>query len=122
MLFEEEYYVFSYRTTERESQHILVLDRSNQQEMTRLEIQDRMLTNSMGGVLPEVADPSLLRRVLDVGCGPGGWLFETARTYPTIEQLISNLAAQCWHMHVPRQSAALQMSEYSFGRWMPCAC
>jgi ubiquinone/menaquinone biosynthesis C-methylase UbiE len=47
-----------------------------------------MLTTSMGGVLPELDDPTLLRRVLDVGCGTGGWLMETARTYPTIEKLV----------------------------------
>jgi ubiquinone/menaquinone biosynthesis C-methylase UbiE len=71
---------------ELESTYI-VQDRSNQDEMTRLEVQDKMLTTGMGGVLPELADPTLLRRVLDVGCGTGGWLLETARSYPSIETL-----------------------------------
>lgn len=66
----------------------IVQDRSNQEEMDRLEIQDQMLTTGMGGVLPELADPTSLRRVLDVGCGTGGWLMETARTYPIIERLV----------------------------------
>jgi ubiquinone/menaquinone biosynthesis C-methylase UbiE len=65
-----------------------VQDRANLEEMTRLEIQDKMITAGMGGVLPELADPTVLRRVLDVGCGTGGWLLETARTYPTIEKLV----------------------------------
>jgi ubiquinone/menaquinone biosynthesis C-methylase UbiE len=65
-----------------------VQDKSNQEEMKRLEIQDTMLTTGMGGVLPELADPSQLRRVLDVGCGTGGWLLETARQYPAIEKLV----------------------------------
>jgi ubiquinone/menaquinone biosynthesis C-methylase UbiE len=56
--------------------------------MTRLEIQDKMVTNEMGGVLPELVNHSCLRRVLDVGCGTGGWLIETARAYPTIEKLV----------------------------------
>jgi ubiquinone/menaquinone biosynthesis C-methylase UbiE len=56
--------------------------------MNRLENQDKMLTASMGGVLPELADPTSLRKVLDVGCGTGGWLMETARTYPTIKRLV----------------------------------
>jgi ubiquinone/menaquinone biosynthesis C-methylase UbiE len=47
-----------------------------------------MLTAGMGGVLPELADHSSLQRVLDVGCGTGGWLRETARTYPTVEKLV----------------------------------
>src|SRR5215472_12687303 len=65
-----------------------VQDRGNLEEMARLETQDKMLNIGMGGVLPELADPTQLRRVLDVGCGTGGWLLETARTYPTIEQLV----------------------------------
>jgi ubiquinone/menaquinone biosynthesis C-methylase UbiE len=66
----------------------MVQDRSNQDEMTRLELQDKMLTAGMGGALPEMADPTTLRRVLDVGSGAGYWLIETARTYPMIEHLV----------------------------------
>jgi trans-aconitate methyltransferase len=61
--------------------------------MARQDIQDKMLTTGMGGVLPELAgrvDYSCLQRVLDVGCGTGGWLMETARTYPTIETSLDN--------------------------------
>jgi ubiquinone/menaquinone biosynthesis C-methylase UbiE len=65
-----------------------VQDRSNKDEMARLEVLDKMLTTSMGGVLLELPDPTILRRVLDVGCGTGHWLIETARAYPTIEKLI----------------------------------
>jgi SAM-dependent methyltransferase len=42
----------------------------------------------MGGVMPEQPDPARFRRVLDVGCGPGGWLIETAQTYPAITSLV----------------------------------
>ncbi len=65
-----------------------VQDRSNLDEMARLSIQDQMLTASMGGVLAEQTDPAKLQQVLDVGCGTGGWLIETAKTYPTISTLI----------------------------------
>src|SRR5919198_1067729 len=65
-----------------------VQDRDNLEEVTRLEIQDKMITTGMGGVLPELADPASLRRVLDVGCGTGGWLIETAKAYPSIEKLV----------------------------------
>ncbi len=65
----------------------IVQDRGDLDELARLELQDKMLTTAMGGVLPEVADPSSLRRILDVGCGTGGWLMETALAYPTIEKL-----------------------------------
>ena len=76
----------------------IVQDRS-QEEMARLAIQDKMITTGMGGVLPELADPTPLQQVLDVGCGTGGWLIETARTYPAIERLvgvdISLTAVEC---------------------------
>ena len=66
----------------------MVQDRSNQEEMMRLQKQDLWTTQGMGGVLAEQPDPASLRRVLDVGCGTGGWLLETARTYPDITLLI----------------------------------
>ena len=65
-----------------------VQDRRNQEEMQRVHLQDRMFTAAMGGPLPEQADPRVFRRVLDVGCGTGDWLIETARTYPDIQLLI----------------------------------
>lgn len=66
----------------------IVQNRNNLEEIKRLEIQDKMVTAGMGGVLPEMANPAVLQRVLDVGCGTGGWLMETAQTYPTIEELV----------------------------------
>ncbi len=65
-----------------------VQDRSNLDEMTRLQIQDEMLTTGMGGVLPEQPDPAIFQRVLDVGCGTGGWLIEAAKTYPSMSMLV----------------------------------
>lgn len=60
----------------------VILDRQKDREMRRLLVQDHMLNESMGGVLPEQPDPTIFQRVLDVGCGPGGWLIETAKAYP----------------------------------------
>ena len=60
-------------------------DRSSNPEMIRLMIQDRTITEGMGGPLSEQADPASLHRVLDIGCGPGGWLLETAFRYPHME-------------------------------------
>src|SRR5215469_3777926 len=57
-----------------------VQDRSNQEEITRLQIQDQMITAGMGGVLQEQLDPTRFQRILDVGCGTGNWLIETAKT------------------------------------------
>ena len=65
-----------------------VKDRFNQDEMTRLAVQDELMTSGMGGVLPEQPDPTIFRRVLDVACGTGGWLIEAAKTYPTMTRLV----------------------------------
>jgi ubiquinone/menaquinone biosynthesis C-methylase UbiE len=65
-----------------------VQDQHNREELARQTIQDQFITKGMGGVLPEQPDAASLRRVLDVGCGPGGWLIETARAYPSITQLV----------------------------------
>ena len=65
-----------------------VQDRQNEEELLRLTIQDHMITTSMGGVLPEQPDPTVFRRVLDVGCGTGGWIIEAAQLYPTMSLLV----------------------------------
>lgn len=65
-----------------------VQDRGSVDEKARLYLQDRMLTSMMGGVLPEQADPARFQRVLDVGCGTGGWLIEAAKTFPTMKRLV----------------------------------
>jgi ubiquinone/menaquinone biosynthesis C-methylase UbiE len=64
-----------------------VQDRSNQDELQRLIVHERLVTKSMGGVLPEQVDPAGLRRILDIGCGPGGWIIAVAQTYPQIKKL-----------------------------------
>lgn len=65
----------------------MVQNRNNQEEITRLQLQDQMLTASMGGVLPEQPDPTRFKRILDIGCGTGAWLIEAAKTYPAMTQL-----------------------------------
>jgi len=65
-----------------------VQDHASKDEQTRVHIQDIMITKAMGGVLPEQADPASLRKIIDIGCGTGGWLVETAKAYPEIERLV----------------------------------
>ncbi|HEY3993343.1 MAG TPA: class I SAM-dependent methyltransferase [Ktedonobacteraceae bacterium] len=66
----------------------VVQDRSNQHELTRIIIQDRLVTALMGGVLPEQPDSARFERVLDVGCGTGGWLIDMAEAHPESALLI----------------------------------
>ena len=65
-----------------------VQDRSNEEEITRLNLQDQLITTAMGGVLPEQAHTTRFQRVLDVGCGTGGWLIEMAKTCSACRQLV----------------------------------
>ena len=62
-----------------------VIDAENAAEMARLMVQDRLLTTAMGGPFAEQKDVSLIHQVLDIGCGPGGWLLDVASHYPHIQ-------------------------------------
>src|SRR5260221_1574533 len=61
------------RGQDNPSQYV-VEDRSSNPELIRLMIQDSLMTTGMGGPLAEQANPTSLHRVLDIGCGSGGWI------------------------------------------------
>src|SRR5581483_7279932 len=84
-----------------------VQDRSKEDEIIRLQVQDRLITMGMGGVLPEQVDPGSLGSVLDIGCGTGGWLIEMARTYPAIARLVG-VDVSCKLLDYAREQAAEQ--------------
>lgn len=88
-----------------------VQDRSNEREITRLQVQDQMITAGMGGVLPEQPELARFQRVLDVGCGTGGWLIETARTYPAITLLMGVDVSGTLLEYARAQAAAHQVSD-----------
>ena len=54
-------------------------------EMVRLIDQDRTVTQVMGGLLPENPDFAGIVQVLDIACGPGGWVQEVAFAHPDVE-------------------------------------
>ncbi len=88
-----------------------VQDRSNEEEMIRLQTQDQMMTTGMGGVLPEQPDPTIFRRVLDVGCGTGGWLIEVAKTYPAMSRLVGVDVSSRIVEYARAQAEAQQVSD-----------
>jgi SAM-dependent methyltransferase len=53
--------------------------------MERLWLRDYTLNELLGGPLPPIIDPGTIQRVLDLGCGPGGWLCDLAERYPHLE-------------------------------------
>ncbi len=67
-----------------EPQNSYFIDPESGSEMARLMIQDQLLTEEMGGVDVGIDDPLKLTKVLDIGCGPGGWVLEMAYKYPDL--------------------------------------
>lgn len=88
-----------------------VLDRENQEELKRLQVLDRAATEGMGGVLPEQPDPGRFARVLDVGCGTGGWLIEAAKAYPSMKLLVGLDPSRTFLEYARAQAEAAQVSD-----------
>jgi ubiquinone/menaquinone biosynthesis C-methylase UbiE len=64
------------------SKHTYIVDPESAAEMGRLLLQDRAVNEVTGGPLTERSDQASIHEVLDIGCGPGGWVINMARTYP----------------------------------------
>lgn len=62
-----------------------VLDAESATEMARLMHQDALVTQTMGGLFPERADLTGIHTILDIGCGPGGWVLDVAREHAEIQ-------------------------------------
>jgi len=87
-----------------------VEDRSSNPEMIRLMIQDNLITTGMDGPLAEQADPAGLHRILDIGCGPGGWLLETVFRYSQMKLVGIDIS---WRMieYVRAEAQARKLSD-----------
>src|SRR5712692_6187491 len=72
-------------TNDPQSENTYIIDAENAAEMARLMVQDRLLTKRMGGLFPERSDLFGIHDILDIACGPGGWVLDVARTYPTVQ-------------------------------------
>ncbi len=62
-----------------------VFDVESPLEMARLIEQDRHVTETMGGPLTDLPKLPGAAQVLDLGCGPGGWVLNAAYERPDIE-------------------------------------
>lgn len=70
---------------EEETRNTYIFDAESATELARLINQDRIVTQAMGGPLSGISDPSALRNIVDVGCGPGGWVLDVAFDLPNAE-------------------------------------
>jgi ubiquinone/menaquinone biosynthesis C-methylase UbiE len=59
-------------------------DRYIKAALTRLTNLEHMITIGLGGILSEHPDPTVFRRVLDIGSGSGSWVIDAAQAYPTM--------------------------------------
>jgi SAM-dependent methyltransferase len=62
-----------------------ILDYNSPLELTRRLAHERILSEQMGGALPELTDLEGVHDVLDIACGPGGWALEVAKTCPHMQ-------------------------------------
>jgi SAM-dependent methyltransferase len=58
------------------------IESSSGAETARLILQDKLVTQGLGGLLPASVDLSTTRNVLDLACGPAGWALNVAFQYP----------------------------------------
>jgi ubiquinone/menaquinone biosynthesis C-methylase UbiE len=69
----------------KQSANTYFIEAENSAEMARLIDQDRIATKAMGGLFSEQEDLSTIVDVLDIACGPGGWVLDVAHQYPDME-------------------------------------
>jgi ubiquinone/menaquinone biosynthesis C-methylase UbiE len=65
-----------------ENVNTYVIDAESPAEMARLLDLHTLITKSMGGLFAERTDIAGVRDILDIACGPGGWVLDVAREYP----------------------------------------
>jgi SAM-dependent methyltransferase len=64
-----------------------IFDAESPTELARLINQDALTTRAMGGPLGGLLPQQIvgLHQVLDLACGPGGWVLDVAFAFPDIE-------------------------------------
>ncbi|HLG74931.1 MAG TPA: class I SAM-dependent methyltransferase [Ktedonobacteraceae bacterium] len=73
--------------------HDYVVDAEDAVETMRLIEQDQLTTREIGGLFPEQFDLSQVRQVLDIGCGPGGWVTDFAFVHPHMDVVGIDISA-----------------------------
>lgn len=71
-----------------------VIDSESAAEMARLTYQDHLLTEHLKGLSLEHTDLSNVKEVLDIACGPGGWVLDMAHAYPRMHVIGIDMSKQ----------------------------
>ncbi len=88
------------------SENAYVLDAESTAEMARLTDQHRVVTRFMNGLLPEDIELPEKSAILDVACGPGGWVLDVAFEHPKSQVVgidISTIAVRYAHARARSQ-------------------
>lgn len=71
--------------TDKQADNTYVFDPESASEMARLIDQARTIAIGMGGIWVGLPEPANDAQVLDLACGPGGWVLDVAYAYPKVE-------------------------------------
>jgi ubiquinone/menaquinone biosynthesis C-methylase UbiE len=71
--------------TQAAGQNTYVFDTDSPEELVRLIMMDQVTTRAMGGPLAGLPALPKHANVIDLACGPGGWVLEAAHARPDIE-------------------------------------
>ncbi|MDQ2887078.1 MAG: class I SAM-dependent methyltransferase [Chloroflexota bacterium] len=76
-------------STSDSSENTYIIDIESAAETARLIEQDKLFTQAMGGLFSEQTPETLasVKYLLDIACGPGGWVINVAHEYPHIEAM-----------------------------------
>ena len=72
-------------TDANEAENSYLFETEDATEVARLLERNALFNQAIGGVFPERADLNDITRILDIGCGPGGWAVDVANSYPSKE-------------------------------------
>lgn len=79
---------------DQENEQTYILDSESSIELARLQYQGQLITQHMGGVFSDGPDLSHMHNILDVACGPGGWVLDIARLYPDAQVVGVDISKQ----------------------------
>lgn len=97
-----------------------IIDQELIKEMIRLKRQATVITEAMGGTLPELSDQDIssLHTVLDLACGPGEWVMALTRAHSHISALgVDNSTRMIEYAHAQCENDHASFREMSIKRY-----
>lgn len=101
-------------STSSSQENTYVMDAESAAETARLMHLDRLVTKEMGGVFPGTFDLSSAQTVLDLACGPGGWVLDVAFRYPYLSVAGVDISTTTIR-YANAQAQSQQLHNASFG-------